>query len=220
MMERLSRRAALAGGLALAAPVTAAALPAIGSEASPDAELIALGKELDVVYGQILKLGRESQATTAKNLAAFRAEYCDGLKATLGEDNEFVKACASADVSDGEFRDAMLRMFAKGGRQDLMFAFEKRIGFMTDGPDPVHDLIGSADPIARRMFALPAHTLEGVAAKARAAAYEHVELWEEEFDDLDWKDKFIRSLIESTLAAAGQTVPAVLLDETGGPETH
>jgi hypothetical protein len=88
-----------------------------------------------------------------------------------------------------------------------MFALEKRLGFMTDGPDTQEAITNAIDPIARRIFALPAVTPAGFAVKARAAAYEHAELWDDEFDDLDWEDKFVRSLIEGTLAMAGAELP-------------
>src|SRR5258706_312162 len=68
-------------------------------------------------------------------------------------------------------------------------------------------VIHALDEPLRRMFALPARTVRGLAIKAQCAAYGRSELWDEPFNDLDLNDNFVRDVIEAVLAFAGEPPP-------------
>jgi hypothetical protein len=65
----------------------------------------------------------------------------------------------------------------------------------------VEEIINAMD--VERVMRLPAHTLEGLAVKARAAAFLCSHFW----DDDDFDKRTICSFVESVLALAGQSLP-------------
>jgi hypothetical protein len=72
-------------------------------------------------------------------------------------------------------------------------------------------IVEAMDEPERRMFALPARTVDGLALKAVCAAYQNSELWSAPFRDLDREECFFRGLIEAVLVFAGRPLPFATL---------
>jgi hypothetical protein len=65
-------------------------------------------------------------------------------------------------------------------------------------PDAL-DILDMMDAPIRRIMALPATTLPGLAVKARVARFSCEHLWEEPEEDLDWDELMTRKLIDAVL---------------------
>jgi hypothetical protein len=78
----------------------------------------------------------------------------------------------------------------------------------------VHQITDAMDAPVDRVMQLPAHTVEGLAVKARAAAFYCSHFWED--DDFD--KRIICSFVESFLALAGRSLPFVPDAEAGSEE--
>lgn len=59
------------------------------------------------------------------------------------------------------------------------------------------------DALMERVAALPASSVQGLAAKAIAAANANSQIWERDARDLDWDERKTRELIEAVLSVAG-----------------
>lgn len=181
-MVNISKREMLTGAAAAALPAlpVSAIGACAGTAAKADAELIALGKRLEALYARDFEL-REM-------LAPYWEEHDRRMKALYeqngGSGDELYLA-----------RDAEVR-------RELGAAFAAA----TDEHGQVIDDICAP---AKRMFALPARSLEGLAVKARMTAIERSELWAEPFRIFDWHDMFLRNLVEAVLAMVGESVPAI-----------
>jgi len=186
MKTKLSRRAALAGAISLAPAAAVAAVP-IGADA--DAELIAVGEQLIAVCER------------ARELWDFLAPYSE----------EFNKRLAAACEEIGGVRQS-----GSSKAADELWAVrsaEINQAMQAMGPelnaanDEHGRMIAAMGEPARRIFALPARTIRGLAIKAVLAAYENSDLWDEPFDDLDYNQNWLRNLIEAVLAFAGRPLP-------------
>lgn len=72
-------------------------------------------------------------------------------------------------------------------------------------PSPCSDdIMGQMDAPIRRIMALPAFTLAGLAVKTRATAYAYPKIYNCDLADADWHDMHIRMLIAAVLTMAGQ----------------
>jgi hypothetical protein len=179
MKIEISRRKLLASAPAVAAvgmPAVASALS--GFPGDPDAELLALGAELDAFYPEYLTSG--TAANAASETAWIEAERSLGFKR---ED----------DVTP-ELLETMFGVREKSGAEAII--------------DKDQAITGHVDEIHRKIIELPAHTLAGIAVKARAGAMLMLsDLWSEPAIDMDY-DKFVmRRLIESILESAGIELP-------------
>jgi hypothetical protein len=65
-------------------------------------------------------------------------------------------------------------------------------------PDAL-DILDRMDAPIRRMMALPATTLAGLAVKARVARFSCDHFWDETEEDLDWHELMTRRLIDAVL---------------------
>jgi len=65
-------------------------------------------------------------------------------------------------------------------------------------PDAL-DILDRMDAPIRRMMALPATTLAGLAVKARVARFSCEHFWDETEEDLDWHELMTRKLIDAVL---------------------
>jgi hypothetical protein len=65
-------------------------------------------------------------------------------------------------------------------------------------PDAL-DILDTMDAPIRRIIALPASTLAGLAVKARVARFSCERFWDEPEEDLDWDELMARKLIDAVL---------------------
>jgi hypothetical protein len=65
-------------------------------------------------------------------------------------------------------------------------------------PDAL-DILDMMDAPIRRIMALPATTLAGLAVKARIARFSCEHFWDEPEEDLDWDELMTRKLIDAVL---------------------
>jgi hypothetical protein len=65
-------------------------------------------------------------------------------------------------------------------------------------PDAL-DILDMVDVPMRRIMALPATTLAGLAVKARVARFSCEHFWDEPEEDLDWDELMARKLIDAVL---------------------
>lgn len=161
--------------IAIASLCAAVAVPVIARPAlAADAELIALGKEMDRLYALMV----DAQIRAKPNWDAWQKELAAfGLR---GERNPILH------ISNEEYEAAWDRVDA---------AFP--VAFPT--PDDVSDMM---DAPSRRIMALPAATVAGLAVKARLYQKECEELWGKPLRELDWQERLARQLAESVLRLA------------------
>jgi hypothetical protein len=69
------------------------------------------------------------------------------------------------------------------------------------------------EPLTKSIQRLPALSLRGLGIKAKASAVTSPHLWRDKLDDMDWNERASRTLIESTMAAAGLPTPEQYLTE-------
>jgi hypothetical protein len=189
--SELSRRTAVVGALALAPAAATAAMP-IGAD--PEAELMEVGRELLALYEQrtvVDKIAAPMVYEFYERVHALRRTF-DEARRNGGERavNELFK------IKDAEMREALGPQFDTVTKEQEM-------------------LSEAIDPLARRMLALPVHTVRGVALKAVFAAYDNPNLWHCPSKDLDQPEEFVRHLIEAVLALAGYELPT--LPAAGAP---
>jgi hypothetical protein len=71
-------------------------------------------------------------------------------------------------------------------------------------PNPMWEAVSDMQaPVARKIMALPATTLAGLAVKARVAQSACERFWDVSDADCDWDQLMARQLIEAVLAAGG-----------------
>jgi hypothetical protein len=83
------------------------------------------------------------------------------------------------------------------------FADEIGITAIEERGEHTDDIINEMDPIARAIMAIPANTFAGLAVKAKVAAFNASDYWDETDEDCDWDKLCIRNLIDSVFRAAG-----------------
>jgi hypothetical protein len=71
----------------------------------------------------------------------------------------------------------------------------------------IEAMLGRLEPIELAIMALPARTVEGLAVKARHAAYGISEYWNAPLDQIDWDARAVRLLIEAVCKSAGVPLP-------------
>jgi hypothetical protein len=181
---------AVAGGAVM---TTTAAMP-IGAD--PDAELIAAGEELIALFRR------------DRELWDFLAPFSEHLQGHMHDAaHEVMKVRESGDSKAADELWAVRTAEIKQAREALGPEF-------LAASEEQERVQNSLDEPARRMFALPARTVHGLAIKALCAAHERSELWDEPFNDLDWTDNFVRDVIEAVLAFAGEPLPFAAPDAT------
>jgi hypothetical protein len=75
--------------------------------------------------------------------------------------------------------------------------------FRPPGPSSA-DITGEMDAPTRRIMALPAYTVAGLAVKARATAYACGHMDNSDFASADWDHMHVRMLVAAVLTMAGQ----------------
>jgi len=142
----------------------------------PDAQLIDLGRRLDVIQQQY----------------AAAVAVCEPLHA---RHREMLK-CWRRD-HPGYTSDQFMAAFDATYDQVGLAA----IGRANKHPD---DLMEECSPIAHAIMSIPATTLAGLAVKARLASYHAQHFWAESDQDADWDVLVARKLIEAVIQTAAQ----------------
>jgi hypothetical protein len=184
-----TRRALIAGAPEAAAGALAAgaAVNAVAA-ATADAELLDLGRKMDALEKEFWRIHE------------LDAPWHEAYNAILKEGHRHYK-------ETGELPSA-------AGFTDKLWDAEKRLRQTNPSADDITDAM---DKPARRIMALPAFTIAGLAVKARAAAFACSHFYcTEDLRDADWDHQHVRTLIEAVLAMAGQ--PPIPLDLEGGVE--
>lgn len=181
--ENPSRRTAMTVISAAAAGIAALTTAAAASAEPADAELLELGAGFDALVPEML----------ATRAAAFA--YSDAIEQETAR-----RIGGTNPVPPLQLLPTMLW-------HSTFCAVEREMG-----PSSAVDVCEAAatrlDEVLDAIMATPAHTMAGLAVKARAAAIlTHDYLWHGPTIDLDWNDEILRSLFEAIFAAAGLPVP-------------
>jgi hypothetical protein len=139
---------------------------------------------------ELLALGRECDALYARyfELRTAMAPHWEEYHRR----RELLKAAERrGELDSATFTDQLMRIM-------------EDCGIANDGLD---DLTDAMDAPHRRIMAVSVHTVEGLAIKARAAAFSCEHFWDVSFADADWDRKHVRSLVEAVLMLAGQPLP-------------
>lgn len=67
----------------------------------------------------------------------------------------------------------------------------------------------------REILRLPANSLAGLRAKMLVAIFANESLWDKLFQDIDWHERTVRSVIEAARVLAGIPVPQECTDDDG-----
>jgi hypothetical protein len=172
-MSSHTRRQALA--------VAAAAFPILSSmgadaaaPSNPDAELIRLGQQFDVLVERYETALRLSEPNWRAQDAAV-----EELKREITIDGVL------PPVSNEKLKETLTRVARE-----------------VPPPSPSCDDIGKLmGPIEKQIMGLRPHTCDGLKVKARLAKFSCPNLWDKAAA-LDWEDKVVRNLIEATLEVA------------------
>lgn len=177
----IASRRSLLSGMAVLPAVSlvpgVAAGAAVGAECpAPDARLIALGAKLDAMLPDIWA-----------KLAAAKAS-CDAAGKEARRRYEL--SCKELRKEQSDFWETWKAVRREFGSDELIGEGDKAMA--------------PACKIHEEIIAAPAHTLAGMAVKARAAAtFALSHLWDEPEVDLDWDKSVMRRLIEDICGAAG-----------------
>lgn len=176
LQSTLSRRALVTA----AAVVPALALPASAALAQ-DAELIALGPELEAVIRDWV----------------FQQNQDRRLSDQIDAETERLTGVKFEDVRE-DGRDARTQYWKV---RDEVLA---RLSDPNDADEnsPWNDILARAFPLARRILSMRAATLVGLTVQARAASLENAEFWDHP-QELDSQDGATKGLIESLCAYVG-----------------
>ena len=139
---------------------------------APDAELIALGRELDRLverYDASAAAWRGVSDEHSRRVAAWQAEHPAHTEQELGT--------AYTALLDG---------------------LQAKVGL----PHPDNILDARSTKLSRSIMAMPATTIAGLSVKAKLAAFAEPNLWDESDSDADWGDLCVRKLIDDVLKAA------------------
>jgi hypothetical protein len=145
-----------------------------------DAELIALGKQLEEIQKRMAPLEEEHArlANAAHEFACLRTGY-----------DPSPGSVPTRSLLD-EYYAVLREMQARNGADACS--------------DKLEALDCELDPIIRKIMHLPATTISGLGIKALATIQANRHLWR---DNLDWDDEAVRSLTESVCALAGLPPP-------------
>jgi hypothetical protein len=180
MLNRRNALTAVATLPALAVPAAVAAMD------SPDAELMALGREFDRLALVINDCFRRSSAAY-DHAKAMMIDAPDALRPKVGDRQAGLSPPKCSNVGNGLYGHFDISGYIRGidhprAREivqayDLWKASEER-AYERAGFNEIYREIESHNeamgPISDRIIALPAHTIEGMKVKARVSFYCHV----------------------------------------------
>jgi hypothetical protein len=162
-------RRAALTGLASIGAASSAVVPSLTHSAEADAELIALGNRFDELEWQYRFVKERDRPRNQR--------YSELLKEVRGR-----------PLSIEEWPQALNEI----GKQ-----LDQEFGPATK-PD-LFDIIDMLDAPQRRIMAMPAATLPGLAIKARVTRFACEHFWQKPVDDLDWDQMMARKLIDAVL---------------------
>jgi hypothetical protein len=149
---------------------------------SPDAELMALGREFDRLALMLNDCFRRSSATYDQ-AEAMTLEVPDALRPKVGDREAGLRAPESIEPDHGLYGHndvGYIRIIDHPRAREIVQAYDlwkasKERGLEQSGFNEIHREIEShneaIDPISDRIIALPAHSLEGMKVKARVSFY-------------------------------------------------
>lgn len=192
----LSRRTVLSRAVAAAPAVALASMPAIAAATvSPDAELIALGREIEALLPRYTVVCLEScvRGWKARELAAERSGW-NKRSGTIPETEEEIKAVEA--------------VYAAAMKEEI--AAEIELG--CDAWDTENERLTAEETrLVNAVTSLPAKTPEGVRVKSLAVALVGLILIAHDPDTLGWDEFAARDLALAVLAERGIKVPEHLI---------
>ncbi len=143
-----------------------------------DAELIALGKQFEVVLEKHRLINAEHNGLfeEAREYAVSRTGW------VAGEGN-----CTD------EYLDELSKMQARNGFKEV--------------DDKLMAVHRELDPIANRIMRIRARTAAGLRPKLIVAIFANGKLWDKRIGDLDWHERALRAAVEGACAIAGVELP-------------
>jgi hypothetical protein len=144
---------------------------------APDAELIALGRQLDIF--------RQRFSVAVATWAPLWEEHGRRLQ----EWQRLHEGYTAAQF------DAAIRKI----NDDVFGAIEKT----EQHPD---DIMNESSAVSNAIVAIPAITIAGLSVKARLAAFAASNYWDENDKDADWDHLAVRKLIDAVIGVAAATV--------------
>jgi hypothetical protein len=180
MSTTTSRRNALALVATLPALAAPAAVAAMGS---PDAELMALGREFDRLALVINDCFRRSSAAYDQ-AKAMTIEASGALRPKVGDMEAGLRPPECSNVGDGLYGHLDVSGYIRGidhpRAREIVQAYDLwkaslEPAYERSGFNEIHREIElhhqAIDPIMEQIIALPAHTIEGMKVKARVTFY-------------------------------------------------
>jgi hypothetical protein len=144
----------------------------------PDAELIALGRQLDILrqrHAAAVATCAPLWEESGRRLEEWKRLHAGYTHIALGE----VMRKINDDVGLGSIERAKQH------------------------PD---DIMSESDSVSRAIIAIPAITIAGLRVKARLAAFAAPNYWDENDKDADWDHLAVRKLIDAVIGVAAATV--------------
>jgi hypothetical protein len=179
-MSTTTRRNALALVATLPALAAPAAVAAMGS---PDAELIALGREFDRLALVLNDCFRRSDAAYDQ-AKAMMIKAPDALRPKVGDRQAGLRPPKCSNVGDGLYGhfdiSGYIHSIDHPRAREIVQAYDlwnacREPAYERSGFNEIHREIEShseaMDPISDRIIVLPAHTIEGMKVKARVSFY-------------------------------------------------
>jgi len=178
LMNTMVSAASLATATAVTVPPTAVQAAA---STDSDAELIKIGEQFDVAVKNVIAAREQSDALNGSVLEAVEAD------------------ATWPDNQNDWSRDHAKQYLA------ALTAAQRDVGGppLTDAETALDEAYGRTDELAKVIGTLPAHTIGGVAVKARVVALACSHYWRDPIKLIDWEDKQARLLVEATFHAAG-----------------
>jgi hypothetical protein len=138
-------------------------------------------------------------------LPAIAANHPDAELLALGKQREALVAIyedakrrsrPNWDAQERAFTDLPKRPHTNQEIVAVMEQIDREFPIANPDPDEASDAMAEPD---RRIMALPARTISGLAVKARLVKFSYSELWDEPEGKLDWEKLTVRKLIDSIL---------------------
>lgn len=172
------RRKVMAGALVAAVvPWPTVSAGSRHGAANPDAELMALGREL------------------AEKWAAWTAYFPTYEAASDRIEAGKVRHRSAFDAVRGQGDEAFFRVWTG--------LFREEDAIISHGSD----LSEAADAAQEAIFAIPPRTLVGLAVHCQALAWTFERAWDRPEDDCDWDLRCVRRVVETVHAMAGVPLP-------------
>lgn len=182
--DTLSRRLILAG-VAAAIPAAAVARPIINIADLQEAELLELGRKLDVAAAKARAFRPASDAADAERSAIF-----DEHRHAFNHASWLDRKARNGGQSDPDHSNWSALYKSLCGEQDKIICCH-------------NDLMQVADQLADDILKRPARTIAGLGVHARALAWTICDAWDGPIEDADYDRAAVRYVVENLCALAG-----------------